>query len=241
MIDLLERIETYKSSTATAEPVEILEIFLKEFEGKIAFSTSFGAEDQVLTHIILSIDPKCRIFTLDTGRLPEETYRVWERTEARYGITVEPYFPQSGAVEQLVRDQGINGFYQSIENRKRCCRIRKIEPLKRALENMDVWITGLRREQSITRESLQIVEYDENFNLIKLNPLLEWRTGEVWEYIEKNDIPYNSLHDCGYPSIGCAPCTRAVSDKDDIRSGRWWWESPEHKECGLHIKSDRKI
>ncbi len=225
----------------TADPESLLREFLKGHKGKIVLATSFGAEDQVLTHMVVTIDPDTEIFTLDTGRLPEETYSVWERTERLYKIKIRPFFPDRKEVERLVLDQGINGFYESIENRKRCCRVRKIEPLRRALENREVWITGLRREQSITRQDLRVVEYDETFGLIKLNPLLEWSTEQVWDYIKKHNIPYNSLHDRGYPSIGCAPCTRAVNEGEDIRGGRWWWESPEHKECGLHLKPSRNL
>ncbi len=225
----------YEGRYNGSAPEDLLREFLKEYSGKIVLATSFGAEDQVLTHMVVSIDPQTEIFTLDTGRLPEETYKVWEQTERFYGIKIKPFFPDRAEVEWLVLDQGINGFYESIENRKRCCRVRKIDPLKRALEKREVWITGLRREQSITRQDLTVVEYDETFGLIKLNPLLEWSTKQVWDYIKKHDIPYNSLHDRGYPSIGCAPCTRAVNEGEDIRGGRWWWESPEHKECGLHL------
>ncbi len=224
--------ERYSESSAE----ETLEFFLKRFQGKISLATSFGAEDQVLTHMVCAIDPDVEIFTLDTGRLPEETYRVWERTERLYGIKIRPLYPDKDALQRLVSEHGINGFYESIEKRKACCSVRKIEPLKRALKGKEAWITGLRQEQSITRADAKAVEYDEAFGLIKLNPLLEWSTDRVWDYIKRNDIPYNELHDRGYPSIGCAPCTRAVSEGEELRSGRWWWESPEHKECGLHIK-----
>ncbi len=233
----IEETKRYENLYDDTAPEAILREFLREYKGKIVLATSFGAEDQVLTHMVLSIDPETEIFTLDTGRLPEETYSIWERTEQLYKTKIRPYFPDRTEVERLVLEQGINGFYESIENRKRCCRVRKIEPLKRALEKREVWITGLRREQSVTRQGLSVVERDETFGLIKLNPLLEWSTEQVWDYIKRHNIPYNSLHDRGYPSIGCAPCTRAVKDGEDIRGGRWWWESPEHKECGLHLKA----
>lgn len=218
---------------------ELLEYFLKEYRGKIAFSSSFGAEDQVLSDMILKIDNEANIFTLDTGRLPYETYDVMDRTNLKYKTKIRVYFPCSKDVEKLYQEQGINGFYYSIENRKECCYARKIAPLKRALNGVDIWITGLRAEQSSTRELMQLFEWDEGNRVIKLNPLILWSESDVWNYIRENGVPYNALHDKGYPSIGCAPCTRAVQDGADIRSGRWWWESPEHKECGLHIKEKK--
>ena len=214
---------------------ELLEYFLKKYRGKIALSSSFGAEDQVLTDLILKIDSNAEIFTLDTGRLPQQTYDVMDMTNQKYNIKIRVYFPESMDVEKLYYKQGFNGFYESIENRKECCYVRKIAPLKRALKNIDVWITGLRAEQSSTRETMQLLEWDEANGVIKLNPLIFWSEADVWNYIKKNSVPYNALHDKGYPSIGCASCTRAVEDGADIRSGRWWWESKEHKECGLHI------
>lgn len=219
------------------EPIEtVLANFLEMFRGKIAFSSSFGAEDQILTDMIIKYDPEAKIFTLDTGRLPEETYAVMDRTNRKYGIRIDVYFPDSVEVEELYKAQGINGFRESVENRKTCCHVRKILPLQRALDGMKVWITGLRRSQSPTRESMEMVEWDSTNSILKLNPLIEWNDDEVWSYIHTNKVPYNVLHDSGYPSIGCAPCTRAVEPAEDIRAGRWWWESPEHKECGLHFK-----
>ncbi|MCW8954379.1 MAG: phosphoadenylyl-sulfate reductase [Sulfurimonas sp.] len=214
---------------------ELLRFFLKLHKGHISFSTSFGAEDQVLTDMIFEIDNEADIFTLDTGRLPYETYDVMHRTNLKYETKISVYFPLSEDVECLYKEQGINGFYDSVQNRKDCCYVRKIAPLKRALEGVDVWITGLRGAQSITREDLQLFEWDEGNSLVKLNPLILWSEKDVWDYIKENNVPYNALHDKGYPSIGCAPCTRAVEVGADVRSGRWWWESPEHKECGLHI------
>lgn len=218
---------------------EVLEYFLKEYRGKIAFSSSFGAEDQVLSDIILKIDKDAEIFTLDTGRLPYETYDVMDRTNLKYETKIKVYFPKSSDVEELYQKQGINGFYDSVENRKECCYVRKIAPLKRALKGVDIWITGLRAQQSVTRHDVQLLEWDEANSVVKLNPLLLWSEKDVWDYIKKNKIPYNTLHDKGYPSIGCAPCTRAVKEGEDIRSGRWWWENPEHKECGLHYKETK--
>ena len=234
-------IEKLNSKFKNATPQEILDSFLKEFGNKAALSSSFGVEDQVLTHILLTLDKKANIFTLDTGRLHPETYSVMDATNQKYGVKVNVLFPDSQEVENLYKKQGINGFYESIENRKECCFIRKMQPLQRALGELDVWITGLRASQSVTREDLNIIEYDDKNMVIKLNPLLNWSEEDVWDFIRENNIPYNSLHDNGYPSIGCAPCTRAVSLGEDVRSGRWWWESPEHKECGLHTKQTTKL
>jgi phosphoadenosine phosphosulfate reductase len=233
---MFEKVKQYNEQFSHLSAQEILEYFLKEYQGKIALSSSFGAEDQVLTHMMLNIDKTAKIFTLDTGRLPYETYSVMDHTNLKYGIKVEVFFPEAKEVEELYQTQGINGFYESIENRKRCCFVRKIQPLQRALKGLDVWITGLRASQSVTREQMQLVEYDETNKVIKLNPLLAWSEQDVWDFIKENKVPYNKLHDQGYPSIGCAPCTRAVKEGEDIRSGRWWWENPEHKECGLHKK-----
>jgi len=196
-----------------------------------------GLEDQVLTHMISKLDRKAKFFTLDTGRLPYETYDVMDKTNKKYGITIDVYTPERSDLETLYSTQGINGFYDSIENRKACCHVRKIAPLQRALRGLDVWITGLRQSQSVTRDNLELLEYDEQFQLIKLNPLARWSETEVWDYIHQNHVPYNALHDKGYPSIGCAPCTRSIAVGEDIRAGRWWWEKPEHKECGLHAKT----
>ena len=214
----------------------VLDYLLKHLDQKVALSSSFGAEDQVLSDMMLNIDKDANIFTLDTGRLPYETYSVMDETNLKYGIKVNVFFPDSKDIEELYQTQGINGFYESVENRKSCCFVRKIAPLQRALKNVDIWITGLRSAQSVTREEMQMFEYDVTNNVIKVSPLIAWSESDVWDYIKKNNVPYNKLHDKGYPSIGCAPCTRAVEEDQDIRSGRWWWENPEHKECGLHAK-----
>ncbi len=213
---------------------EVLGYFLNIYKEKVALSSSLGVEDQVLTDVILKIDDKANIFTLDTGRLHPETYEVMDATNLKYNMKMDIYFPKTSSVEELYQTQGVNGHYESIYKRKNCCFIRKIEPLKRALKDVEVWITGLRSEQSITRTQMPLVEYDENFKVIKVNPLIDWTEKEVWAYIKKNNVPYNKLHDQGFPSIGCSPCTRAIEEGEDIRSGRWWWENPEHKECGLH-------
>ena len=229
-------IEVLNKELENKTPQEVLEYFLNKYGTKAALSSSFGAEDQVLTDMILNIDKNANIFTLDTGRLHPETYSVMDATNLKYGIKVNVFFPDTQKVQELYATQGINGFYESIQNRKTCCGVRKIEPLQRALKPLEVWITGLRASQSVTREELPMVEFDETNNVIKVSPLLHWSEEDVWNYIKTNKVPYNKLHDQGYPSIGCAPCTRPVEKGQDIRSGRWWWENPEHKECGLHVK-----
>lgn len=219
---------------ATAQ--DILRYFLKEFDGAVTFASSLGAEDQALTHMIADIDKQASIFMLDTGRMFPETYDVLARTNSRYGIKIKVFFPDAGRVEEMVNEKGINLFYKSIENRKHCCHLRKTEPLQRALAPNDAWITGLRRSQAVTRNGMKTVEWDDVNNLLKVNPLIEWSNEDVWNFIKENNIPYNKLHDKGFPSIGCQPCTRAIEQGEDIRAGRWWWENPDTKECGLHKK-----
>ena len=204
------------------------------FPGKVIFSTSFGWEDQVLTHMIFSEKLPVKVFTLETGRLFPETYSVWNRTLERYGQPVHAYYPETAAVENMVSLKGPTSFYESVENRKECCGIRKIEPLKRALDGNEIWITGIRAEQSANRESMENLEWDAENRIIKFHPLFNWSLEQVKDYIRENNIPYNSLHDKGFPSIGCAPCTRAVNEGEDFRAGRWWWEDANKKECGLH-------
>jgi phosphoadenosine phosphosulfate reductase len=199
------------------------------------FANSFGAEDMVLTDLIARSFPAIEIFTLDTGRLPEETQQLMAAVQERYRIKVRAYFPDTAAVEQYTHANGTNAFYASVALRKECCSVRKVEPLRRALKGKAAWITGMRREQSQTRKDLQQSAFDADHGLQKFSPLLDWSNDEVWAYIRAHNVPYNALHDRGYPSIGCAPCTRAVQPGEDIRAGRWWWEQPEHKECGLHI------
>jgi len=215
---------------------EILKNALSTFGDKISFATSLGAEDQVITYLLSKIDKSANIFTLDTGRVFPETYDLLHRTVNRYDLKIKSYYPDTNQVEEMVNEKGINLFYESIENRKLCCHVRKIVPLRRALQGMDAWITGLRREQSVTRTDLKIVEWDAGNGLIKINPLLEWTEEQVWDVIKLNNIPYNKLHDQGFPSIGCQPCTRAIEKGEDLRAGRWWWEMPDSKECGLHGK-----
>lgn len=218
----------------TAE--KILDEAQKVFGSCIAFATSLGAEDQVITRMLSVINKDSFIFTLDTGRVFPESYDLLHRTINRYGVEIKSYYPTTAQVEEMVNSKGINLFYESIENRKLCCHVRKIVPLQRALQGMDAWITGLRREQSVTRTDIKIVEWDAGNGLIKINPLLDWTETQVWDYITEHNVPYNKLHDEGFPSIGCQPCTRAISAEEDLRAGRWWWEMPDSKECGLHSK-----
>lgn len=233
-------IEVLNQGFKNSNPKDVLNYFLNQYKGKIAFASSMGAEDQVITDMLVKIDPSVKIFTLDTGRMFPETYDLIEKTNARYKININIYFPEREQVEEMVNEKGLNLFYESIENRRRCCHVRKIVPLKRALSNLDVWISGLRRSQSVTRTAVQMVEWDEGHNLIKINPLLNWEEAEVWDYIKKHSVPYNTLHDKGFASIGCQPCTRAIQPGEDVRAGRWWWENPKLRECGLHVKPSTK-
>lgn len=200
------------------------------------FANSLGAEDMVLTDLIVGDKLPIEIFSLDTGRLPLETYDLIAEVKKHYGLALKLYYPRHDLVEAWTRENGINGFYESVELRKGCCYVRKVEPLQRALAGRKAWITGMRAQQSATREGLPLQAFDEGNGLEKFNPLADWSEKEVWAYIKQNGVPYNALHDKFYPSIGCAPCTRSVTPGEDIRSGRWWWETPESKECGLHIK-----
>jgi len=217
---------------------EIISWADKKFKNKVALACSFGAEDVVLIDLWAKINPKFRIFTLDTGRLPQETYSLMEEMRKRYNLNIEFYFPDYHKVEEMLNKYGPNLFYESVELRKLCCNIRKVEPLNRALKDLSAWVCGLRREQSITRQDIQKIEIDSAHNgIYKINPLADWKDADVWNYIRENHVPYNALHDKGYPSIGCAPCTRAIKPGEDIRAGRWWWERPETKECGLHCRN----
>jgi phosphoadenosine phosphosulfate reductase len=213
---------------------ELLRLLSQEFPNKIAFSTSLSWEDQVITHHIFSNDLPIRVFTLDTGRIFPETYSVLNSTRERYKKEIEVYFPDFKSVETLVTQKGPSSFYESLENRKECCAIRKVEPLNRALQGVKCWITGLRSEHSENRKALPIVDFDEQRQIQKVNPLANWSLEEVKAEIKKYNIPYNVLHDKGFVSIGCQPCTRAVKEGEDFRAGRWWWEEQSKKECGLH-------
>ena len=231
--------ETLRAAVAAKREVvtALLRAAAAEFGGgNIAFANSLGAEDMVLTDIILREGLPIEIFSLDTGRLPAETYTLIAEVERSYGTKLKLYFPRHEAVENYVRSHGINAFYESIDLRKACCHMRKVEPLQRALAGKKAWVTGMRAQQSATRADLPLRQYDEANGLEKFNPLSDWSEQEVWAYIRLHAVPYNALHDQFYPSIGCAPCTRAVALGEDIRAGRWWWEDPTSKECGLHVK-----
>jgi phosphoadenosine phosphosulfate reductase len=213
---------------------ESLRIMSGLFQGKIVFSSSLGLEDQVITHLIFSNELPVEIFTIDTGRLFNETYSVLNKTNEQYGKKIRIFFPENSKVENLVNEKGPFSFYESVENRKECCFIRKVEPLKRALEGKELWITGIRAGQSDSRKEMENLEWDDQYKIYKYHPLFEWSFDQVKSFIAKNNVPYNPLYDKGFISIGCAPCTRAVSEGEDFRAGRWWWESNSKKECGLH-------
>lgn len=229
--------ERFKDST----PQEIVGFALDTWGSELIVASSLGAEDQVLTHMAVSHDSDARVFVLDTGRLHPETYDVLAETRKQLSVNYEIYFPDAVAVEEMVSQKGINLFYDSVDNRKTCCGVRKVEPLKRALSTGKAWITGLRREQSVTRTSLDVIEWDAGNNMVKINPLASWSEEQVWDYLKANDVPTNTLHDKGFPSIGCAPCTRAIKPGEDVRAGRWWWETPEQKECGLHVVDGKLV
>jgi phosphoadenosine phosphosulfate reductase len=216
-------------------PQEVLKWSLDNLHPKIAMASSFGAEDVVVIDMMMKINPKARIFTLDTGRLNQETYDVMDEIRKKYNVNIEVMFPDQNEVEQMVRVNGLNLFYHSVGNRKLCCGIRKVHPLNRILSTLDGWITGLRADQTEVRLNANKIEFDEQHNgIIKVNPIIEWTWDQTWDYIKKNNIPYNKLHDNGFPSIGCEPCTRAIKSGEPLRAGRWWWESDSQKECGLH-------
>lgn len=222
--------------------MEVLKWAINAYAPKIALASSFGAEDVILIDMMVKINKeKAKIFTLDTGRLNQETYDVMDAIRKKYGIQIEVYFPEQRETEEMVKIKGMNLMYESVENRKLCCEIRKVHPLNRALSNLDGWITGLRREQAITRANIYKLEIDSSHgNIVKINPLADWTNEMIWDYIHKNNVPYNKLHDSGYPSIGCEPCTRAVHRGEDPRAGRWWWENATQKECGLHWDPTKK-
>jgi phosphoadenosine phosphosulfate reductase len=221
---------------------QILKWAIDTFGTRVALASSFGAEDVVIIDMMAKIDKnRTKVFTLETGRLNQETYDVMDAIRARYGISIDAYFPDQKEVEEMIRARGMNLMYQSVENRKLCCEIRKVHPLNRALATLDGWITGLRRDQVATRATTKKVEIDDSHSgIVKINPLADWSSDMVWDYIHKNNIPYNKLHDKGFPSIGCEPCTRAVMPGEDPRAGRWWWENAAAKECGLHFDPTKK-
>ncbi|GAB4041282.1 phosphoadenylyl-sulfate reductase [Spirosoma gilvum] len=218
--------------------VEAMQTLAELFPGQIVFSTSLGYEDQVITDLIATNDIPVRIFTLDTGRMFSETYSVWKKTNDRYGINIETYYPQADAVEKLMTGKGPYSMYESVENRKECCGIRKVEPLNRALKGQKIWVTGIRAEQSANRQGMTQLEWDEAHQLFKFHPLMDWTFDEVKQYVKDHNVPYNPLHDRGFVSIGCQPCTRAIQEGEDFRAGRWWWEDNSKKECGLHTHEE---
>ena len=233
-----EALAAVPASVERAPAPELLRWALDTFGPRVALASSFGAEDVVLIDMLAGLSREARVFTLDTGRLPQETYDLMDRVRERYGLEIEIFFPAAEAVEAMVRRHGPNLFYRSVELRKLCCGVRKVEPLARALAGLEAWMTGLRREQAPTRQSIARVEWDAAHGLLKLNPLADWSWDDVWTYIRRHDVPYNALHDRGYPSIGCACCTRAVAPGEDPRAGRWWWEADRGgKECGLHVRT----
>ena len=232
----MEKIDNYIKLFSGKNTEQVLQLLSSDAEVKTVFSTSLGYEDQVITHFIFSNQLNIDVFTLDTGRLFPETYSVLNSTLNRYKRPIKVYYPNTIEVEKLVTEKGPYSFYETTDNRKECCYIRKVEPLKRALKGYDIWITGIRAEQSGNRSDMPIVEWDVANQIIKVHPLLYWTLDEVKQFISKHNIPYNSLHDKGFVSIGCQPCTRAIKEGEDFRAGRWWWEDNTKKECGLHIK-----
>ncbi|MBE0418208.1 MAG: phosphoadenylyl-sulfate reductase [Coriobacteriia bacterium] len=232
------RIATYRSELAAATPEEVIRWAARTFPGRTALTSSFGPEDQVLVALAAPHARSMRIVTLDTGRLFPETYDLMHETSIRYGVDIEVFFPDAADIESMVAEEGINLFRTGTAARKRCCEVRKVRPLRRALRGMDAWITGLRRDQSETRGRAEVVEWDEDIGLVKIDPLVDWSEADVWRHIREHDVPFSVLHERGFRSIGCAPCTRAVLPGEDERAGRWWWESPDEKECGLHRRPD---
>lgn len=225
-----------KLQTKIAAAITLLQAIETDYAPAV-LATSYGAEDMVLTDLICKHAPGIEIFTLDTGRLPEATYELMQTVKNHYQRDVQIYYPDTASLESFVTQNGPNAFYDSVDLRKTCCGIRKVAPLKRALTGKKAWLTGMRRSQSVTRKELPVSEWDADHALQKFSPLTDWSNGEIWKYIRAFDVPYNKLHDEGYASIGCAPCTRAITPGEDIRAGRWWWENPENKECGLHVKA----
>ncbi len=229
-----KQVDDLNSRIKTTE--EALQWVSDNLHPKVAKASSFGAEDAVLMDIMLKINPEFRFFTLDTGRLPQETYDIMDIVRKKYDISIEVLFPDTKEIEDMVKEKGMNLFYESVENRKLCCEIRKVHPMNKMLRTLDGWITGLRRDQTKIRENASIFQLDNGHDgILKINPIINWTWEQIQKYIKKNNLPYNTLLDKGYPSIGCEPCTRAIKPGEDLRAGRWWWEQGEHKECGLHI------
>lgn len=233
-----EQVDELNAKITTAE--DALQWASDNLHPKVAKASSFGAEDTVIMDLMIKTNPDFRFFTLDTGRLPQETYDIMDIVRKKYNISIEVLFPDAKEVEEMVNAKGLNLFYDSVENRKLCCEIRKVHPMNKMLDTLDGWITGLRRKQTKIREDVTIFQLDTSHGgILKINPIIDWSWDQVQEYIKKNDLPYNSLLDKGYPSIGCEPCTRPIKPGEDLRAGRWWWEQGEHKECGLHIERKR--
>jgi phosphoadenosine phosphosulfate reductase len=235
----MEQIASLNQSLAGLSPEDSLALLAEKFSGKIVFSTSFGMEDQAISHMIFERQLPIDVFTLDTGRMFTETYSTWRETLEKYNQPIHAFYPDATALQQFVSEKGPNSFYESTDNRKQCCSIRKVEPLQRALKGKEIWITGLRAEQSANRQQMEKLEWDEGNQIIKYHPILSWTWEQLLNYIRTHQIPYNSLHDKGFVSIGCAPCTRAVRPGEDFRAGRWWWEDQSKKECGLHVSTSK--
>lgn len=234
-VDLIQKVLKQKSELEKLPAPDFLRVILKTLGAQAVQANSLGAEDVVILHMLHGINPRFKSFTLDTGRLNPETYDLLARLTEKYGLDCEILFPDATEVEAMVKAKGINLFYESLENRKQCCEIRKVRPLSRVLAKYSAWICGLRREQTTTRTQIEKIEIDTaHGGMLKINPLADWTRDEIWDYIHQHAIPYNRLHDAGYPSIGCAPCTRAINPSEPERAGRWWWENPDSKECGLH-------
>ena len=238
--DRKQKINELRERSQGKTPQEIIRLAFEEFGSRVNFASSLGEEDQVITDMIAKIAPRIEIFTLDTGRLFQETYELIAKTQQRYPMTFRIYYPDTKAVEEMVKAKGINLFYESVENRKLCCGVRKVEPLRRALGNVDAWICGLRREQAVTRSDIEIFDWDAQNEKIKISPLADWTLDQVHQYIKENNVDVNPLHAQGFVSIGCSSCTRAIKPGEDIRAGRWWWENPRQKECGLHGRRGQK-
>jgi phosphoadenosine phosphosulfate reductase len=236
-----EKVTVIQEQLSGKTPEGVLKWIAAEEPGQAVFATAMGAEDQVITDMIWRHELSLPLVTLDTGRLFNETHQLIQDTEERYGLAIKVFYPDSKELEEMVAENGINLFRKSVEQRKLCCHVRKVEPLKRALAPYSIWICGLRKSQSITRSDIELVSWDEANQMIKINPLVNWNEYDVWDYIKENDVPYNKLHDNGFPSIGCSCCTRAVGPGEDVRAGRWWWETPEQKECGLHLVDGKLV
>jgi phosphoadenosine phosphosulfate reductase len=234
-------IDDLNAAFAAATLPNRLKLLRKAVSGRVVFTTSLGLEDQAITHAIAEAKVDFDVVTLDTGRLFPETYEVWQRTEEKYALRIKAYSPRAETLEALIDDQGINGFYYGLDMRKACCEVRKIEPLSRALNGAEIWVTGLRGDQNAHRSNARFVEWDDERGLIKANPLLDFTRDDVVIYTRANDVPVNALHEKGFVSIGCAPCTRAIKPGEPERAGRWWWESEDKKECGLHVSADGRF